>query len=258
MSNEDAPSSAAIFIDLDIQRLSEAKGLVSPFDPGRLSGCSYDLCVGSKLTSRNRLANFDLTKDDYVVESGECITIDTLETINLREVNAFGVVANKHSLAATGLFHPSTTVDPGFQGPLALTFFNLGNVRYTLRRGEPIAKVFFCSLSGQPERIYGVTQRPSYREGTTNIAAIVDHPQHRDDDDELAKMYGAPVRKLYERLRRFEDNMELIDLRRARERRTRWLTYLIAFLTGSFGALLTNLIRENWSSIAGWYNSIMH
>lgn len=230
------------------------KNLISPFQLDLLSGCSYDLRVGGKLTSRNRLSSFDLSKASYVFESGECITVDTMEAINLREVAAFGIIANKHSLAATGIFHPITTIDPGFSGPLALTFFNLGNVRRTIRTGDPIAKVFFIPLIKMPKRIYGVTQRPSYREGETAVALIVDQPQHRDDDDELEKMYGAPVRKLYQYLREFKANAELVDHRRRQGRRDRQAQWLFTAGIAVFSALLTVLLRENWSTVIDIYH----
>ena len=252
MNNENVIAGQTILTDDEMERLISEEKLISPFDPALLSGCSYDLRVGGKLTSRNKLSSFDLSKSDYVVESGECVTVDTLESIDLRNLAVFGVVANKHSLVATGLFHPITTIDPGFRGPLALTLFNLGNVRFTVRKGELIAKVFFTALATAPSRVYGVSQRPTHREGSTAVALFVDQPQHRDDEEELAKMYGAPIRKLYESLGEMRNNLELLDLRKGKARRERWVVWLGALVITVIGSFLTNLIRENWQSIEFW------
>jgi deoxycytidine triphosphate deaminase len=240
-----------ILSDFDLEKLAKEVGLIAPFEDECLSGASYDLRVGGKLSSRNRLKTFDLALSDYIVESGECVTIDTFETLNLRGQALFGVIANKHSLAALGLFHPITTVDPGFQGHLALTFFNLSNVRYTIRRGDKIAKIYFQALNSPYQREYGVNLRPSYREGATNVALIVDHPEKRDEDEELAKMYGAPISRLYKLLNLTEKQLELLALKGAKEKRDRFTQWVFTAIVALVSAFLGAYLKENWTAIFG-------
>src|ERR1041385_2906171 len=101
-----------LLIDKTIISLSKKSGLIKPLDPNSLSGCSYDLRAGQILRSRNKMSSFDLSTE-YVVESGECVTVETLEEVNIRTLPLFGVIVNKHSILAKGFFHPITTVDPG-------------------------------------------------------------------------------------------------------------------------------------------------
>ena len=170
--------------DVAISRLCVQNHLIRPFDPEMLSGCSYDLRAGTKLRSRNREQSFDLDSAPYVIESGECVTLTTLETVDFREpfslelggetVTAYmsALILNKHTIVATGLFHPDTSVDPGFRGPLALTLMNFGPIGYLIHSMERIAKIVFVPIIMPVERVYGVTQVPSVREGDTNMALI--------------------------------------------------------------------------------------
>lgn len=241
--------SSILLIDREIERLVKEKEIIFPFDPNLLSGCTYDLRAGAHLSSRNRLRRFDLSKGEYVIESGECVTIHSLETINFREVPIFGSIGNKHTILAKGLFHPSTTIDPGFKGPLALTFINMGNVRYKVSMGDRIAKLELVQLADEPDRIYGENQRPSHREGSTDIALIVDSPEHRDDDDELEKMYGAPVAKLYSYLREYRNSSELWN-RRVREERGKWYRTVVLSISCTFvGAIVGVAAREEWPTL---------
>jgi deoxycytidine triphosphate deaminase len=240
-----------VLVDRQFKELVAAHGLLKPFDEKLLSGCAYDLRVGNILRSRNRLASFDLGRAEYVVESGECVTIDTLEEIDFRSRLLFGYVVNKHTILAKGFFHPATTVDAGFKGPLALTFINLGNVRFTLRRGEPVAKLVLVPVAPAPERIYGVTQRPSYREGSTDIALIVDNPEHRTDDSELANMYGLPVKRLYDHIQALRQSSELYELRREEQRRAGRRQIFWNILFAMIGGVMGTVTTIYWKEITG-------
>ncbi|UYN96059.1 MAG: hypothetical protein KIT25_03700 [Enhydrobacter sp.] len=232
--------------DVQIEELVGAHNLISHFDAKLLSGCSYDLRVGSALKSRNRQTSFDLLKADYIVESGECITINSLEEIDFRSVLLFGYIANKHSIVATGLFHPITTIDPGFQGPLALSFMNLGNVRIRIRHGQPIAKLICVPLWSRPTRIYGVSQNPSYREGSTDIALVVDKPEHRDVDTELSNMYGQPIRRLYEHVGALSKQLEVSELKTFQKAVLRRREIVIAVIAATLGGLVGTASMITW------------
>lgn len=237
-----------VLIDKQIVDLALNHNLINPFDESFLSGCSYDLRVGSVLRSRNRLSTYDLSKNTYVIESGECITIETLEEVDFRDILLFGIISNKHSILAKGLFHPITTIDPGFKGTLAVTFMHLGNIRYELKQGDKIAALSFHPIYPKPKNIYGITQSPSYREGSTDIALIVDKPKELDDDMSLASMYGKPIEKLYEKIANLENNFQLATLnnesRKIRGRKIVYWSMLFALLSGLSGSLITLYWKE--------------
>lgn len=241
-----------VLVDSQIEQMSLSEGLIEPFEPDCLSGCSYDLRAGGVLRSRTRLGSFDLNTNSYIVESGECITVESFEKVNLAAPLMFAVIANKHSVLAKGIFHPITTVDPGFRGHLALTFIHSGSVRFKISRGDKIAKIYFSPIAPMPKNIYGVTQRPSYSEGSTDIALIVDQPQMLEEDALLAPVYGRPVARLYERIDNIEKNMGILEFKRkgeaGRKRKELFWAIVLSVLSGISGSLVTIY----WDPIYKW------
>jgi hypothetical protein len=157
---------------------------------------------------------------------------------------------NKHSVLAKGFYHPATAVDPGFNGPLALTFIHSGNVRFEIAMGDKIAKIAFYPVSPMPGRIYGFTQKPSYSEGSTDIALIVDTPRQADEEFHLSKVYGKPVEKLYDQMREIKRDLGLLELKRESERRQK-VSYIVwgiifALISGLSGSIVT----ANWKVIS--------
>jgi len=246
----------SILVDKDIIELVSSINLISPFDKYLLSGCSYDIRAGSKLISRNRTSEFNLSKEPYVIESGECVTIQSLETFSLRDKQLFAIITNKHSVLGQGLFHPITTVDPGFKGTLSLTFIHWGHVPYKISIGDKICNIYFHYLSDTPERIYGISQVPTVKEGSTDYALVIKEPEEEFRKKSLKFTYGKPFTDLLEKVEALEKRIEKIDgqvelnyykkeeeKKKDRITRNRWLIPLIiaiaSFIIGSilFGGL---------------------
>ena len=217
----DAPTFAGLLTDEDITKLAESAALIVPFEPAMLSGCAYDLRAGKTVRSRNRGRTFNIEKSEYHVESGECVTFETLEAVDFRTTLLFGWIVNKHSVLAKGLAHPITKVDPGFTGPLAITLFNLGSVPEPIRYGQPLVSLVVSGLHSEPTRVYGVSQRPSFIEGSLDIASIVNEPAEPLDDAALARMYGRPLTRVYERLAKVEASVEAGLIKQGEERAAR-------------------------------------
>lgn len=247
---------SSILVDKDIIELVNSRNLITPFDKNLLSGCSYDIRAGTKIISRNRTSEFDLSKSPYVIESGECVTIQTLEEFSLRDKQLFGIIANKHSVLGQGLFHPITTVDPGFQGPLSITFIHWGHVPYKISQGDKICNIYFHYLANMPDKIYGVSQVPTVKEGSTDYALIIKEPDEQLRNKSLKFTYGKPFTDLLEKVEALEKRLEKIDgqseltyykkeeeKRKDKTTRNRWLIPLIiaiaSFIIGSilFGGL---------------------
>jgi deoxycytidine triphosphate deaminase len=200
-------------IDRDIIELVGRHGIIEPFEIEMLSGCSYDLRVGKEVRSRHRKKKFELSddKDEFFIESGECVTFQTMEELNFREPPPFGFVVNKHTVLARGIVHPITKVDPGFKGSLAVTIFNHGGPAEKLKLGQPIVSLIIFPLESVPDRLYGQTQKPTAREGATEIATVVDEPSGPLDDAGLQRMYGTPLWRLYDRVNELEKIVHRLD-----------------------------------------------
>jgi deoxycytidine triphosphate deaminase len=224
----------SILVDNAIAKLAAA-GTIKPFDPSKLSGCSYDLRAGKPLRSRNRGRVFDISSNPYEIESGECVTVETLEVLDFSDPLLFGFVVNKHAVLARGLSHPITKVDPGFQGPLALTLFNQGGIAEPIRYEQPIAALVLLPLSAIPSRIYGTSQTPSHRQGDISVASIVNEPAEPVGDAALAKMYGRPVARLYERLDKVEASVEAGLIKERRTGRARRIDIIWRFVVALAG-----------------------
>jgi deoxycytidine triphosphate deaminase len=245
----EAVRSHCILTDEEITALAEA-GAISPFDPALLSGCSYDLRAGTILRSRNRARTFNLEKGEYYVESGECVTIETHEKLDFSSTLLFGFVTNKHSMLARGIFHPITKVDPGFSGPLAITLFNQGSVAEPIHFQQRLVALIIKPVATMPKRIYGASQTPSYRQGDIDIASIINEPAEPLNDAGLARMYGRPVARLYERVDSLERSVDAGLIKQGRERRARGADLAWRFvvaLVGGAVALTGKYILDSWN-----------
>jgi deoxycytidine triphosphate deaminase len=227
-----------ILTDHDLEALVASQKIIDPFDIEQLSGCSYDLRAGKTLRSRNRGRTFNLARTDYEIESGECVTFETFEIVNFRRPLLFGFVVNKHSILAKGLVHPITKIDPGFSGPLAITLFNHGSTPEPIRFKQPLVSLVVFPLGAEPKRIYGTSKPPSYREGSLDIASVINERAEPLDDPGLARMYGRPVSRLYERVGELERSIEAGLIKQRRERRARGTDIIWRFAVGFFGAVV--------------------
>jgi deoxycytidine triphosphate deaminase len=249
-------AAGSLVTDVELEQLVKDFGVIDPFEPELLSGCSYDLRIGKPIRSRNRSRVFDLSKDDFSIESGEAVTFDTMEVLDFKRILLFGFIVNKHSVLAKGLVHPITKVDPGFRGPLAITLFNQGNKAETVEYGQGLVSLIIMKPLGKVERIYGVSQRPSYREGSLDIAAIDNEPEQPLDDKGLSKMYGRPLSRLYERVEELEKRFDVGLIKASRERwHKRWdlvLRWVIPMLI----AAAVVLVNQNWPAISAKWKAL--
>jgi deoxycytidine triphosphate deaminase len=197
-----------VLTDVDIALLASRRQLiVSGFEAANLSGAAYDLRAGDVLISRQRSNSVDLTSEEFVLLPGEVITIQSLEYVNLDNPICVGIIHSSHTQVSQGVFHPTTSIDPGFSGPLAITLMNAGNIGVRIRRGDRIAKVTFMPVSPRPQRIYGVTQQPRVRQGSVEHGLVVDRLREEvvAEDD----FFGGPLRALALRVRALEENRAL-------------------------------------------------
>ena len=125
------PGGTAVLIQgLDTNQLS-----------GRTSNASYDLRIGAQYREHRSTCLVTLPGDgSFRLHAREAVIIETEEYIRLPR-NMFALVVPKVGLLQMGLSNTMSKVDPGYEGRLLVTLFNLGRKTVPLDRG-----MAFCSL----------------------------------------------------------------------------------------------------------------
>jgi len=105
------------------------------------SNVSYDLRVGREFRDHRDPSKRELKeKGTITLLPGAAVIIETEEYLHLPK-SMFGLIVPKVTLLQRGLSNTSSKVDPGYNGHLLITTFNLGKKTVELNRKEP-----FCSL----------------------------------------------------------------------------------------------------------------
>jgi len=121
---------AALIFNLDAPQLS-----------GKSSNVSYDLRVGSEYKGHRDAEKTELPEDgELVLHPGNAVLIQSEEVVFLPR-NLFGYVVPKVSLLQQGITNTLSKVDPGYNGPLIVTLFNLSKADFHLKRRD-----HFCSI----------------------------------------------------------------------------------------------------------------
>jgi dCTP deaminase len=108
---------------------------------GTSSNISYDLRVGSEYRGHRNAEKTELPPGgDLLLRPGNAVLIQTEEVVFVPR-NILGYVVPKVGLLQKGGSNTLSKIDPGYNGPLIVTLFNLGKKELSLKRGEP-----FCSL----------------------------------------------------------------------------------------------------------------
>lgn len=105
------------------------------------TNASYDLRVGVEYRDHRDANKKDLAENSIIrLLPGAAVIIQTEEFVHFPK-SAFGHIVPKVGLLQKGISNTSSKVDPGYNGPLIITVFNLGKKTVPLKRGDP-----FCTL----------------------------------------------------------------------------------------------------------------
>jgi deoxycytidine triphosphate deaminase len=235
----------SVLIDKDILRfVNEGKLFTAGFSADQLSGSAYDLRAGDTLTSRQRSQRFDLAKADFILLPGETVTVQSFEQLNLENPMCMALILSSHRDVSQGVFHPTTSIDPGFSGPLTITMINLGNVGYRLRRHDRIAKVVFMQVS-TPDRIYGKTQSPSVLQGSLDHSLVVDRADAGIEMTDWDQFFGGPLRSLASHVKALEGQRELFATKQRLQTYQAIGAFVATLITGAVGGIIAN----KWDNI---------
>lgn len=126
-----------------LQQYAEERGMIENFEPECASGASYDFRVGEKVIVARPEADqhkIEFVKDQQQIsiKPGNAYTIYSRERVSLPP-NIQGRLSLKFRLASKKLFYSGGLIDPGYEGYLFFTIFNLSSSEYTFKYEDPIA-----------------------------------------------------------------------------------------------------------------------
>lgn len=131
---------------------------------------SYDFRVGCEYRDHRDAGKKDLLQDGIIeLLPGATVIIETEEFVHFPK-SVFGHIVPKVSLLQKGISNTSSKVDPGYNGKLLITVFNLGKQKVQLRRGERFCSLYVLQvLEGArpydkpPKRIVGEARRQTWQ-----------------------------------------------------------------------------------------------
>lgn len=142
--------------DADIKRRVEDGTLnLTPFEVNSLQPASYDLRAGDFAFTSTTKQKVDLKQRGVVViEPGEFIVVETLETVGLDSQTA-GQLGLRSEYARKGLLMLSgPQIDPGFRGVLVVRLVNLAPTTVALPHKAPFLTAQFFRLSEPASKPY--------------------------------------------------------------------------------------------------------
>ncbi|PZV01694.1 MAG: hypothetical protein DCF32_15895 [Leptolyngbya sp.] len=117
--------------NLDVSQLTDTES----------GNASYDLRIGNSYKLDKHAIGLPLeNEDEFILDPNSSVIIETMESVNFPETR-FGHIVPKVKLLQKGISNTSSKIDPGYDGLLLVTLFNLGKKPVPLKRGEK-----FCSL----------------------------------------------------------------------------------------------------------------
>ena len=115
---------------------------LAQFTNRNTSNVSYDFRIGNKYRSHLENTPREIPAEGTItLHPGSALIIETAEHVHLPRT-MFGIIAPRVSLLQQGLSTTFSKVDPGYDGPLLITLFNLGQTTRVLKKGEG-----FCAFS---------------------------------------------------------------------------------------------------------------
>jgi dCTP deaminase len=130
------------------------------------SNVSYDLTVGDEYRDHRDFGTHDLLDGEKIrLQPGAAVIIETAELVQFPK-SRFGHIVPKVSLLQDGLSNTSSKIDPGYEGKLLITVFNLGKREVALEKGQPFCTLYILDVAFKEE----VTP---YQKGPQRIAGNV-------------------------------------------------------------------------------------
>jgi dCTP deaminase len=133
--------------------------LIKACDRQQLEGteacnATYDLRVGDKYRDHRDNGATELRPgQSFPLLPGEAVIIQALEEVHFPN-SVFGQIVPKVLLLQVGISNTSSKVDPGYDGPLQITVFNLGKRSHTFQHGAPFCGLYILRVDTSNVRPY--------------------------------------------------------------------------------------------------------
>ena len=111
------------------------------------SNVTYDLRVGTDYQGHKDAGSTKLlTGESISLEPGAAIIIETMELVQFPK-SRFGHIVPKVTLLQNGISNTSSKIDPGYNGHLLVTVFNLGKRTIHLKEGEKFCTFYVLEVA---------------------------------------------------------------------------------------------------------------
>lgn len=161
-----------------MEQLVAEENLIENYDPESAKGASYDFRVGEKVVvarpdAEEHKVEYLKDQGEVTIKPGNAYTIYSKEKVNMPN-DIQGRLSLKFRLAAKKLFFSGGLVDPGYEGHLFFTIFNLSSSNYTFQYGDPVAAGEF-RLINETEKPYDRGRMESIPDNMLPRKPDIDH-----------------------------------------------------------------------------------
>ncbi len=133
-----------VLTDVDIIKALGKDIVIEPFTPDFLTPVGYDFSVGDFVYSLED-GLLEPRNDCYILPAKSTVQILTKESLWVSGRIA-GTFHSKVSLVSKGLSHISTTLDPGWYGPMLISMRNNTNKGFPLKVGSTFVTLVFFKV----------------------------------------------------------------------------------------------------------------
>jgi len=236
--------------DVDIRKFLGRDIVIEPFIEKSLTPIGYDFNVGDFVFS---LETGLLEPDDgcYLLPPKNTVQILTKESLWVSSRIA-GTFHSKVSLISKGLSHVSTTLDPGWYGPLLITVRNNTESNFPLKLGAPFVTLVFS-------RVLSPTKfpclKPAFRK---DILLSQMHRQTKKYIEKVSSMLGDPaiLNDFAEGVKKANEPMFSKLLASAKAKGWRKLLNNTLTLITSVGLIGLISLHVYWKKISFLFNNI--
>lgn len=148
----------------EIKELVDEKNLIQGFDKECLEGAGYDLRLNKiyeldgsgyvGIDFRDLPKVREIKFDEYPLNPGEYVLIETLEKVNM-PLDIAARVLPRSTVFRCGASLITALVDPGYRGTLTMGLYNQGKSPFRVQKMARIAQIMFEPVRGKTKAYDG-------------------------------------------------------------------------------------------------------
>jgi dCTP deaminase len=166
------------------------------------SGASYDLRLGNEILVTPEKEPRQLEDGQILnINPGQFAVVKTREYLKMPD-NLLGLITVRFKFKSKGLVNISGFhVDPGFEGYLVFSVYNTGPATVSLRAGESIFSIFFCTIDppvhykGDPLKVLPLDVIETFAGARVPSLQLLEEKVNRNST--ILKIYGSILTGLF-------------------------------------------------------------